>query len=110
MDQYFIMEIKCYSIPINFIEFLFKFRNEYSEFIYISLQVLLSLIKIKNNILSDSLKEYLIKYIDNNNNNNNNLMIDKSDIDEYLRKNKYDESKLEFTIESIRENFKKKIL
>ena len=35
-------------------------------------------------------------------------MISETDIEEYFRKNKYDESKLEFTFESIKENFKKK--
>ena len=58
MDPYFISELKCYIIPINFIEFLFTFRDEYSEFIYISLQVLLSLIQIKNFALNDSIKQY----------------------------------------------------
>ena len=107
IDTYFIAELKCYSIPLNFIEFLFKFRDDYPEYIYICLQVLLSLIKIKDIRLNDSVKEYLIEYLEKNIKNNN-LMLDKADIDEYLRKNKYDESKLEFTLESIKENFKKK--
>ena len=107
MDPFFISQLKCYTIPINFIEFLFKFRDEYSEFINISLKVLLSLIKIENFELNDSIKGYLFKYIQKNIQNNN-LMIDKSDIDEYLRNNKYDESKLEFTMKSIKKKKKKK--
>ena len=108
IDNFFIAQMNCYIIPINFIEFLFKFREEYSDYIQISLQVLnLLVINIKNIILSDSIKECLFKYIEKNAKNKK-LMIDKSDIDEYLRKNKYDESKLEFTFESIKENFKKK--
>ena len=107
MDPYFIGLSNCYIIPINFIEFLFKFRDDYIEFIDISLQVLLSLINAKYIELNDSLKESLLKYIEKNINNNN-LMIDRTDIDEYLRKNKYDESKLEFTFENIKQNFKKK--
>ena len=39
MHPYFISKLKCYEIPINFIEFLFKYREEYSDIIYISLQV-----------------------------------------------------------------------
>ena len=109
MDPYFIGLSNCYIIPINFIEFLFKFRDDYIEFIDISLQVLLSLINAKYIELNDSLKESLLKYIEKNINNNN-LMIDRTDIDEYLRKNKYDESNLEFTFENIKQNFKKNIM
>ena len=106
MDPYFIEQLKICVIPLNFIESLLKFRDENSEFINISLQVLLSLVNIKTFVLRDSIKLFLLKYIEKNIKNNK-FMINKSDIDEYFRKNKYDESKLEFTIESIKENFKK---
>ena len=107
IDIYFIIQLKCYTIPLNFIEFLFKFRDEYSEYINICLHVLLSFIKIDNLSLNGSIKEYLIEYIEKNAKNKN-LMIDRTDIEEYFRENKYDESKLEFTFESKKENFKKK--
>ena len=106
MDPYFIEQLKICVIPLNFIESLLKFRDENSEFINISLQVLLSLVNIKTFVLRDSIKLFLLKYIEKNIKNNK-FMINKSDIDEYFRKNKYDKSKLEFTIESIKENFKK---
>ena len=107
MDQYFIGQMNCHEIPINFIEFLFKFREDYVEFIYIGLEVLLLFTEVKTIVLSSSLKTYLFQYLEKNIKNNN-LMIEKSDIDEYLGKNKYDESKLELTFDNIKENFKKK--
>ena len=36
-------------------------------------------------------------------------MIDNSDIEEYLKNNIIDENKIEFTFESLKENFKKKL-
>ncbi len=108
MDSYFIMKLNCVKIPFNFIEFLFKFRDDYSEFIDISLKVISSLIEVNNVILSESIKRYLIEYIEKNIKYNN-LMIDRADIEEYLTKNKYDKSKLEFNMESLKENFRKKL-
>jgi hypothetical protein len=101
MDPYFIIELKYYKIPINYIEYLFKFKDGCSDYISICLQVLISFIKSINIDFRDSLKRYLFKYIEKNIKKNN-LMINEADIEEYLRKNKYDESKLEFTFESIK--------
>ena len=106
-DPYFIIHKKCYKIPLDYIEFIIKYKYDCTDYIYTSLKVLLTFIKIINIILSESLKKYLFKYIEKNVKNNN-LMINETDIEEYFRKNKYDESKLEFTFESIKENFKKK--
>jgi len=107
MDPYFINILKCHKVPLNFIEFLFKFKYDYSDFIYIGLLVLVTLIKNINFYLSESLKKYLFNYIEKNIKYNN-FTINERDIEEYFEKNKYDESKLEFNFESIKENFKKK--
>ena len=104
---YLITKLKCYNIPLNFIEYLFRFREEFPDFINICLEVLLCFSRLKDIKFSRNLKKYLLDYIEKNIKNSN-LMIDKCDIDEYLRENKYDQSKLEFTFESLKENFKKK--
>ena len=111
MDIYFISQLKLenYFVPINFIEYLFKYRDEYSEFIFISLQVLLTLITNKQIILNDSITKNLFQYIKKNTKKINSLMIDNSDIEEYLKNNIIDENKIEFTFESLKENFKKKL-